>query len=54
MTDITIERMYVTAAERVWELWTTPVGIEQSWGPDGFQARWQSSSWRWAASCTTR
>lgn len=39
MTDITIERTYPTTAERVWELWTTPEGIEQWWAPDGFEAK---------------
>jgi uncharacterized protein YndB with AHSA1/START domain len=38
MTDIVLERTYPTTAERVWELWTTPEGIEQWWAPDGFQA----------------
>ncbi len=39
MTDITIERTYPTTAERVWELWTTPEGIEQWWAPHGFEAK---------------
>jgi uncharacterized protein YndB with AHSA1/START domain len=39
MTDITIKRTYPTSTERVWELWTTPDGIEQWWAPDGFQAK---------------
>jgi uncharacterized protein YndB with AHSA1/START domain len=38
MSDITIERTYPTSAERIWELWTTPEGIEQWWAPDGFEA----------------
>jgi uncharacterized protein YndB with AHSA1/START domain len=41
MTDITIERTYPTTAERVWELWTTPEGLEQWWSPDGFEAKVQ-------------
>jgi uncharacterized protein YndB with AHSA1/START domain len=41
MTDITIERTYPTSAERLWQLWTTPEGIEQWWAPDGFQAKVQ-------------
>jgi uncharacterized protein YndB with AHSA1/START domain len=39
MADITIERTYPTTGERVWELWTTPEGIEQWWAPDGFEAK---------------
>jgi uncharacterized protein YndB with AHSA1/START domain len=39
MADITLERTYPAAAERVWELWTTPEGIERWWAPDGFEAR---------------
>jgi len=39
MTDITIKRTYPTSAEHIWELWTTPEGIEQWWAPDGFQAK---------------
>jgi uncharacterized protein YndB with AHSA1/START domain len=31
-----LERVYPTTPERVWELWTTPAGIEQWWSPDGF------------------
>jgi uncharacterized protein YndB with AHSA1/START domain len=31
-----IERSYDAAAETVWELWTTPAGIESWWAPDGF------------------
>ena len=38
MSDITIERTYPATAERVWELWTTPDGIERWWAPDGFEA----------------
>jgi uncharacterized protein YndB with AHSA1/START domain len=39
MADIVIERAYPATAERVWELWTTPAGIEQWWAPDGFEAK---------------
>jgi uncharacterized protein YndB with AHSA1/START domain len=31
-----IERSYPAHAETVWELWTTPEGIESWWAPDGF------------------
>lgn len=31
-----IERTYPTTAENVWDLWTTPAGIESWWAPDGF------------------
>jgi uncharacterized protein YndB with AHSA1/START domain len=39
MSEITIERTYPSTPERVWELWTTPEGIEQWWAPDGFEAK---------------
>ncbi len=35
MTE-TITRTVGATPERVWELWTTPTGIEQWWAPDGF------------------
>lgn len=38
MSDITIERTYPTSVDHVWELWTTPRGIERWWAPDGFEA----------------
>ncbi|HEY2327074.1 MAG TPA: SRPBCC domain-containing protein [Gaiellaceae bacterium] len=31
-----LERTYPATAERIWELWTTPAGIESWWSPDGF------------------
>jgi uncharacterized protein YndB with AHSA1/START domain len=34
-----LERSYPATPERVWELWTTPAGIEQWWAPDGFEAK---------------
>jgi uncharacterized protein YndB with AHSA1/START domain len=34
---ITLERTYQAPVEDVWELWTTPDGIESWWGPDGFR-----------------
>ncbi|MFI1916037.1 SRPBCC domain-containing protein [Nocardia sp. NPDC020380] len=37
--QISIERIYPASAERVWELWTTPAGIESWWAPDGFEVR---------------
>jgi uncharacterized protein YndB with AHSA1/START domain len=36
MTTNRLERTYSATAERVWELWTTPRGIESWWAPDGF------------------
>jgi uncharacterized protein YndB with AHSA1/START domain len=36
MTE-TIERTVSASPERVWELWTTPRGIEQWWAPEGFR-----------------
>jgi uncharacterized protein YndB with AHSA1/START domain len=42
MTDdqqqVRLERTYDAPAETVWELWTTPAGIEAWWSPDGFVA----------------
>lgn len=31
-----LERTYPTSPEELWELWTTPAGIESWWAPDGF------------------
>lgn len=31
-----LERTYHTTAEAIWNLWTTPAGIESWWAPDGF------------------
>lgn len=37
---LTLERSYPGAAiEDVWELWTTPAGIESWWGPEGFATK---------------
>jgi uncharacterized protein YndB with AHSA1/START domain len=33
---VVLERTYPATPEEVWELWTTPQGIEAWWGPDGF------------------
>jgi uncharacterized protein YndB with AHSA1/START domain len=33
---IRLERTYPTSAATIWELWTTPEGIESWWSPDGF------------------
>jgi uncharacterized protein YndB with AHSA1/START domain len=38
---IRIERTYDAPSERVWELWTTPRGIESWWAPDGFTVKVQ-------------
>jgi uncharacterized protein YndB with AHSA1/START domain len=35
--QITIERQYNASPEQVWDLWTTPKGIESWWAPDGFR-----------------
>jgi uncharacterized protein YndB with AHSA1/START domain len=32
-----LERTYDGPAELIWELCTTPAGLEQWWGPDGFE-----------------
>jgi uncharacterized protein YndB with AHSA1/START domain len=36
---IVIERTYEASIEDVWELWTTPAGIESWWGPEGFSVK---------------
>jgi uncharacterized protein YndB with AHSA1/START domain len=33
---ITLERVYHTDVQDVWDLWTTKDGIESWWGPGGF------------------
>ncbi|MET9289989.1 MULTISPECIES: SRPBCC family protein [Nocardia] len=37
--QIRIERDYPATAQAIWELWTTPAGIEKWWAPDGFTVR---------------
>lgn len=37
--QIRIERDYPATAQSIWELWTTPAGIEKWWAPDGFTVR---------------
>lgn len=34
-----LERTYPATADQLWELWTTPAGIESWWSPDGFTVR---------------
>lgn len=34
-----LERLVRAPLQKVWELWTTPAGIESWWGPDGFLTR---------------
>jgi uncharacterized protein YndB with AHSA1/START domain len=34
-----LERTYAASPETIWELWTTPEGIEQWWAPDGFETK---------------
>lgn len=34
-----LKRTYHAPAELVWEVLTTPAGVEQWWGPDGFETR---------------
>ena len=36
---IVIERVYEASIDEVWELWTTPEGIESWWGPEGFSVK---------------
>jgi uncharacterized protein YndB with AHSA1/START domain len=34
---VVLERTYDASAAEIWEMWTTPNGIEAWWGPDGFR-----------------
>lgn len=34
-----LERTYDAPAELIWELLTTPAGLEEWWAPDGFETR---------------
>jgi uncharacterized protein YndB with AHSA1/START domain len=34
-----LERTYPASPDTIWELWTTPEGIEQWWAPDGFETK---------------
>jgi uncharacterized protein YndB with AHSA1/START domain len=36
---ITIERAYSGSPEELWDLWTTPAGIESWWAPEGFAVK---------------
>jgi uncharacterized protein YndB with AHSA1/START domain len=35
--QFSIERGYAASVDEAWALWTTEVGIESWWGPEGFQ-----------------
>jgi hypothetical protein len=37
-----LEQSYAAAPETIWELWTTPAGIESWWAPDGFTVEVQT------------
>jgi uncharacterized protein YndB with AHSA1/START domain len=38
MSELTrLERVYPANPGTIWELWTTPAGIEKWWAPDGFE-----------------
>ena len=34
---IVLERNYLTTLATIWNLWTTKVGFESWWGPQGFR-----------------
>jgi uncharacterized protein YndB with AHSA1/START domain len=36
---VVIERTYEAPVEDLWDLWTTPEGIESWWGPEGFSVK---------------
>ncbi|HXA42954.1 MAG TPA: SRPBCC domain-containing protein [Candidatus Solibacter sp.] len=37
--EVRLERSFDATVEEVWELWTTPEGIEAWWGPEGFDVK---------------
>lgn len=43
---VTLERSFEAPLDDVWELWTTPDGIEAWWGPDGFEVRVEALDFR--------
>jgi uncharacterized protein YndB with AHSA1/START domain len=36
---IKLEQVYKASPEKIWQLWTTPQGIESWWAPDGFTVK---------------
>lgn len=36
---IKLEKVYKASPEKIWQLWTTPEGIESWWAPDGFTVK---------------
>jgi uncharacterized protein YndB with AHSA1/START domain len=36
---VRLERTYDAPAELIWEMWTTGAGLEEWWGPDGFETQ---------------
>jgi uncharacterized protein YndB with AHSA1/START domain len=36
---IKLEKTYEASPERIWQLWTTPEGIESWWAPEGFTVK---------------
>lgn len=36
---VRLERTYDAPTELIWELWSTAAGLEEWWGPDGFETR---------------
>jgi uncharacterized protein YndB with AHSA1/START domain len=34
-----LERTFDAPAELIWDMWTTAAGLEEWWGPDGFETR---------------
>jgi uncharacterized protein YndB with AHSA1/START domain len=37
--QFSLERTYAAPVDRVWALWTTRIGIESWWGPEGFEVK---------------
>lgn len=36
---VRLQRTYDAPAQIIWEMWTSPAGLEQWWGADGFETR---------------
>lgn len=39
LEPIKLEKVYSASPHRIWELWTTPEGIQSWWAPEGFTVK---------------
>lgn len=37
--SIKLEKIYKASPDKIWQLWTTPEGIQSWWAPDGFTVK---------------